>query len=385
MPIIKNNLYYELTTETQTKPVSAVKIQMDVLDGCEHNCSGCFVNRRNNAPSINDLEEFSRFVKEITDAGLLVDEILIGPTDVLSSSNTFDVLSNKHLLKTINDNSPILAFVTTLMGDPEEFCEFIVKNINLDTEIEIGIATQPDLLMDLNYGQEIKAKLKVLDGLPHDLTYTFILNIDEYDVDYEKLHKHVVKQFDTTFDLIPSIARSKNKEKILFKLKQLNKYYDSLKTGNDANNIMVDHSHSGMNFKVLNFKKGGWWLSPFLYENMAIYDDLFKVRSIPDLHIKVVSQYAYASVCSSCEFLNSCASRSTPRLMKFLGTDKCICPKENMLKHMHEYNGPASKMYDWKDYTVDKDKNGYRKKFLVHDERAEELKTLEGIYNDRSK
>ncbi|MCS5550417.1 MAG: hypothetical protein NZ811_02750 [Gammaproteobacteria bacterium] len=385
MPIIKNNLYYELTTETQTKPVSAVKIQMDVLDGCEHNCSGCFVNRRNNAPSDDNLEDFSRFVKEITDAGLLVDEILIGPTDALSSSNTFDVLSNKHLLKTINDNSPILAFVTTLMGDPKEFCEFIVKNINLDTEIEIGIATQPDLLMDLNYAEEVKAKLRVLDGLPHDLTYTFILNIDEYDVDYEKLHKHVVKQFDTTFDLIPSIARSKNKEKILFKINQLNKHFNNLPSGNAANNIMVDHSHSGINFKVLNFKRGGWWLSPFLYENMAIYDDLFKVNTIDDLHNKVVSQYSYNTVCSSCEFLNSCSARSIPRLMKFLDTDECVCPKDVMIRHMHEFNKPASIMYDWVDYSVEDDKKGYRKKFLIHDEESEELSILEGIYNDRSR
>lgn len=385
MPIIKNNLYYELTSETQTKPVSAVKIQMDVLDGCEHNCSGCFVNRRNNAPSDDNLESFSKFVKEITDLDILVDEILIGPTDVLSSSNTFDVLSNKHLLKTINDNSPILAFVTTLMGDPKKFCEFIVKNINIDTEIEIGIATQPDLLMDLNYAEGIKCKLKTLDELPHDVTYTFILNIDEYDVDYERLHKHVVKQFDTTFDLIPSIARSKNKEKILFKIKNLNEHYNYLKTGSQANNIMVDHSHSGMNFKVLNFKKGGWWLSPFLYENMAIYDELFKVSSISDLHAKVVHQYSYEDECSSCDFINSCVARSIPRLMKFLGTDRCICPKENMIRHLYEYNRPASKMYDWKDYTVDKDKSGYRKKFLVHDSEAEELKALGEIYNDRSK
>ena len=87
MPLIKNNLYYEMTTETQTKPVSAVKIQMDILDGCHHKCPGCFVHRRGNASDKSQVYMAKEFIRDITDQGILVDEILIGPTDFLASEN----------------------------------------------------------------------------------------------------------------------------------------------------------------------------------------------------------------------------------------------------------------------------------------------------------
>jgi len=385
MPIIKNNLYYELTSETKTKPVSAIKIQMDVLDRCEHSCSGCFVNRRNNAPSDSDLAGFMSRVKSMTEEGLLVDEILIGPTDFLSSSNFYDVLSNKDLLKTINDNSPILAFVTTLMGgDILKFCSFITKNINTDTEIEIGIATNPETLMDIGYIEDVKYKLSILsDNLEHDITYTFLLNIEDREIDYQRIHNHVTSMFDTTFDLIPSVARSGNKKKILDRIEQVNSFFNNLPPSSGTNNIMIDHSHSGNNFKVLNFKRGDWYISPFLYENMAIYDDMFKVNGIQDFHNKVVEQYSHETECTNCDFLTSCASRGIPMLMKFLETESCICPKENMIKNKYALSHAANSMYDWSDYSVESDKAGYRKKFLVHEDNIKDLDRLKEIYESR--
>jgi hypothetical protein len=386
MPIIKNNLYYEMTTETQTKPVSAVKIQLDVLDGCSHSCSGCYVNRRNNGPTKAHLKDLKLEISKITDQGVLVDEILVGPTDFLSSENLYDVIGDKNFLDMINTNSPILAFVTTLMTEDnseiDKFCKFVTDNINTDTEIEIGIATQPSDIMDINYISKIQSQLKIIsDSLNHDITYTFILNIDNYEIDYENLNKHIVNTFDTTIDLVPSIARSKNKSKIIKKIRYLNDFYNNLSTENAANNIMVDHSHSGMNFKVLNFKKGEWYISPFLYENMAIYDDRFKVDNFTQVHDKFTKQYKTNTECRECNFLSSCASRGIILLMDFLGERECIAPKENLEKNKNIFNHAANKMYDWDGYSTDRDKEGYRKKFLVHSDGDERLAKIKEIYN----
>ncbi len=147
MPLIKNNLYYELTTETQTKPVSAVKIQLDVLDGCHHKCPGCFVHRRGNSSDENQIRRAEAFIEHITNQGILVDEILIGPTDFLASENFYEVMPQLEYI--INDNSPILAFVSTLIdGDIVRFCDWVTSRINTDTEIEIGIATNPHKFLE---------------------------------------------------------------------------------------------------------------------------------------------------------------------------------------------------------------------------------------------
>jgi hypothetical protein len=171
MPLIKNNLYYELTTETQTKPVSAVKIQLDVLDGCHHKCPGCFVHRRGNASDEHQLDKAKDFIRSITDQGILVDEMLIGPTDFLASENFYEVMP--HLEDIINENSPILAFVSTLIdGDIERFCKYITNNINFDTEIEIGIATNPHKFFNEDYIQHVSEILQYIDkNLQHEVTY----------------------------------------------------------------------------------------------------------------------------------------------------------------------------------------------------------------------
>ena len=142
MPIIKNNLYHALTTETITKPVSAVKLQLDVLDGCRHKCPGCFVHRRNNASDENQFKDAIKFVDDIASRGILIDEIIIGPTDFLSSENFYEVMP--HLVDMINEHSPILAFITTLIDDNiEPWVKWLKESINLNTEIEIGIAIDP--------------------------------------------------------------------------------------------------------------------------------------------------------------------------------------------------------------------------------------------------
>lgn len=381
MPLIKNNLYYELTTETQTKPVSAVKIQLDVLDGCHHKCPGCFVHRRGNASSSQDLHNAKSFIRQITDKGILVDEMLIGPTDFLASDNFYEVMPE--LEDIINENSPILAFVSTLLdGDLERFVRFIRDRINLDTEIEIGIATNPYKFFEKNYLQLIKDKLYYIDKhLEHEVTYTFVVNIRDYGLDYSALHDKAVQEFQTILDFVPSVSRSHKPHIILATLDKFNEYFNVLSLDTKLNNIMVDHSHAGMNYQVLNYKKGEWYISPFMYENMAIYDDMFKVDSFDDVYTRVYTQIdnAKGTECENCPLFFSCYNRKIIMLRDYLGVDRCIAPKENMMRHIHNYNESAQTMYQWDGYSVENDKKGYRKKFLVTKDDDPELERIKSI------
>lgn len=381
MPIIKNNLYYETTTETQTKPVSAVKIQLDVLDGCHHKCPGCFVHRRGNQSSAEELQNAIEFVRGITSQGILVDEMLIGPTDFLASENFYEVMPL--LVELINENSPILAFVSTLIdGDLKRFCEYISSNINLDTEIEIGIAINPYKFFQKDYKEHIQSALEFLDkNLEHEITYTFVVNIRDYNLDYAEVHELAIKEFDTIVDFIPSVSRSHKPVIILDTLDRFNGYFNVLNKESKLNNIMVDHSHAGMNYTVLNYKRGEWYISPFMYENMAIYDKMFKVETFEDVVPIVESQIerAKGTECEDCPMFFSCYNRKIILLRDYLGVDRCIAPKENMINNIHNYNSPAQSMYDWNGYSVEADKKGYRKKFLVTEDGDDRLDKIREI------
>ena len=154
---------------------------------------------------------------------------------------------------------------------------------------------------------------------------------------------------------------------ILSTLSKFNEYFNEISKDTKLNNIMVDHSHAGMNYTVLNYKRGDWYLSPFMYENMAIYDDSLKVESFDDVVPITESQInrAKGTECEDCPLFFSCYNRKIILLRDYLGVKHCIAPKENMLNNIHNYNAPAQIMYQWDGYSVENDKRGYRKKFLV--------------------
>ena len=50
-----------------------------------------------------------------------------------------------------------------------------------------------------------------------------------------------------------------------------------------------------------------------------------------------------------------------------------------MMRNIHKYNGPAQEMYNWDGYSVENDKKGYRKRFLVIEEDDPELERIRRI------
>ena len=118
-----------------------------------------------------------------------------------------------------------------------------------------------------------------------------------------------------------------------------------------------------------------------MYENMAIYDDMFKVDSFDDVYTRVYTQIdnAKGTECENCPLFFSCYNRKIIMLRDYLGVDRCIAPKENMMRHIHNYNESAQTMYQWDGYSVENDKKGYRKKFLVTKDDDPELERIKSI------
>ena len=52
---------------------------------------------------------------------------------------------------------------------------------------------------------------------------------------------------------------------------------------------------------------------------------------------------------------------------------------------MHNYNKSAAEMYNWNGYSVEADKQGYRKKFLVTEDGDERLEDIKKVYHANSK
>jgi hypothetical protein len=293
----------------------------------------------------------------------------------------------------INENGPILAFTSSFFKLNEKnfklFCNFINEKINNNTEIEMGIAIDPYLFLnDVEYIKEIKNNIKYLNKINNDVTYTFLLNIDDYKIEYIDIFEKSYSEFDTTIDFIPSVARSGNKEKILQSITKLNQFFDNLKSGSRViNNIMIDHSHGGANYQVINWRKedpynkGKWYISPFIYENMVIYDDFWEIKEFNDIHENMKTQLDMNTDCKNCEFFFSCYNRKIQLVQQYLGVSTCIVSKSNLENNRDISLGCANSMYDWVDYSNEKDRNGYRDKFIVTDDNIDNIDKIKEIYN----
>ena len=88
-----------------------VEIQLDILNGCESSCPGCFIPRKNKTC---DLSILYNTLKEGTYSP---DEIVIGPTDIFSASN-FDELMDDPYLKKLYGISSIA--YTSALEEPYE-------------------------------------------------------------------------------------------------------------------------------------------------------------------------------------------------------------------------------------------------------------------------
>jgi len=374
MPIIKDQYIYETVTETQSKPVTAIKIQMDILDGCNHNCPGCHVIKVGNKVEDTEINRMVEWIEtEITSKNILLDEIVIGPVDFLSATNLYEVLNNKRLLKLINDNSVVLAFPTPFLKinqkKLENFIDFININISEKVDMEFQIAINPILFNDMkDYRSEFKDIISKLDRLKQDTTFTFSINIDDYNLDYLNISKTIHKEFDTIIDFLPSFTREHNvsKEELLKRINIWNGHILLNSQHNFVNNSMLDHSHGGFNYNVLNYKKGNFYISPFYSENLALYDDLFKISSINELYIKSANQ-SINTECSNCDFLHSCLNRKLLLFKEFIGSENCIAPKQMYISNknrFNELNRNSFNLYDWNDYSIKNEReNTYRRKF----------------------
>jgi hypothetical protein len=118
-----------------------------------------------------------------------------------------------------------------------------------------------------------------------------------------------------------------------------------------------------------------------MYENMALYHEMFKVDTFDEVLPILESQLERVknTECETCPLLMSCYNRKIILLRDYLGVNRCIAPKKNMLAHIHNYNAPAQTMYKWDGYTVEGDKNGYRKRFLVTEDGDKELDRIKAI------
>ncbi len=323
-------------------------MNIDILNGCEFSCAGCYVNKGTNSKNLDqELKIIAQVADEINASHFHLEEIALGPTDFFSAKNTQDVIRHpdfKRLFKNPETKFVMLSTLKASTDDMREKLRILEEEVG-HLDIDLLIATDIDeFLGDPNYISNIKTKWEVLkeSGLEFDPAFQINIhpsNLIKYDSNnLSRLAQEIKAEFDTILEFNPSILRIRHRDQ----KENLQFWMDTIKDNfkHDAQAFtytMLNKAHSGINNLVVNFRAGSFYICPFIYENVFSYDSTYLIPkkaeeySLSDLTTAkeeyVVKQMEYAAKtthCDGCEFLVSCSYKNVLTFMEANNIKDCF-------------------------------------------------------------
>lgn len=332
-----------------------VRINVEFLDSCKFNCDGCYVKRRNEFTD-DDVDVLKHSVQMFRDAGMSFDEIIVGPTDFFSASNTKEVLTHPGF-KSIFENGDVVMTILTTLQEPESRIRELIDVINanythpdMEMEVLIPFNIQKVVDKDVFYVMEMKRKIQLLNLLNPTIDYAMQINIHDVDkmtpgFSLPEVTRYVRDTFGTIVEFNPSFMRTKKPHIVTKVLDEWNAMLERHIDREDADDItftMVNKHHASYNELTYNFKDGYLYICPFIYENVIDLSEAFKIEktnryyTINDVNamdVKVIGdQYEYSSdvECATCEFQGSCVGKKVLYYMKQYKIERCVVSRPVM-------------------------------------------------------
>lgn len=316
----------------------------DVLNGCDFNCAGCFISRRNTCTS-QDISNAIEISDTLHGMGISCEEMFIGPTDIFTATN-FDEIMNDPLMYDLTARFS-LTTSSTLMSDTMKMKQrwhVIQKHLNnapaRDFELFVAFDLNKYLQRDEEYLAQLTTNLKLFEKD----TVVFIVNYHEGMLNHVRLlevAEEIHNEFNVPLRIIPSFFRVNNQESVERKsrsfIEMLIMHLDGVELPEYLSFNMFDKYFGGEGFINISYKDGQLYLSPFLYEAIPQTHDMFKIDQpynseniSSKLSNLIRQQFQYASQtyhCASCELLSSCVGKKVLTYMESRNLVECIVPK----------------------------------------------------------
>lgn len=341
-----------------------IQVNLEILEGCSYMCPGCFVKRKGNwnPRSITTFHSLAYELKDRDD--IVLDDIVIGPTDFYGAQNLEEIINNQKLADAIlmmpEDNRNIQHNCSILGSLSEKDIESKIKSIENSPLGKVVEAWDVQIALDLNrlmndqeYLNALDERIETFKNSSLNFEISMATNIVQgvEDILYPAID-FVRSKYETVIEVLPSVVRSFNHSaKHGNKLFEWNDMLSRLAVDphrfkNKFHFLQGDVSHKAFHYSVVSIYHGDMYLSPFIYENAQIHTDDFKVDDswhwLPDADISdyilkkkdevVVSQMEKSGdkECGSCKYLNICVNRMVPMIMDtvFDGRKECILNKD---------------------------------------------------------
>lgn len=325
---------------------------LEITKGCTMSCAGCNVDKGADTPADNDLIELLNLVYEVSSHGVVLAELELGATDILTATNRSEIFSNSYI-KLLAEHFSVVVVNCGLVNPNKELYDELADNLNGLSSNPTGVTTPVEIRHVFNdkYISRIEENLQHLKSkLKHGLTEV-ILNViyDDTLVNDEAHYLHLFKRLrDISFkDINVSVdfafhqgrkLRESDffKQSLLNSIKQLNKHY--LLDMSERKEAERRHIPSMLLFKEeikeLVYSAGKLSVRPILNERIYVDHDDFILENDWNANT-VFAKFDAMTIdnfwlsennkeCCCCPHRLSCATRNVNKLMSVLGTDECL-------------------------------------------------------------
>lgn len=324
-------------------------------------CSGCRINKESSSlPSEETLENLTALFAELKDRGIALNEIEIGPSDVLSARNKEEIFNDPKVIEFVDLFSLMTINASFIYPDDEKY-KWLAENVNnYKTAKKLGIVIPVELNQVFNekYINRIKHNLKVFQQHhPHKLySTTFNIIFDERFVQnplnkfsYEDLFFRM-NNFVNDTELHPERVRidyvfhhgRDNLENPLVAqafIESMNKLYDHYFIDHEKrygkDNIAIP---SFLNFDFENdeivYHDDKLYIRPVINDRLSVFHpDLVyhgewdadgMMSHLAERYNSNLNKAMDFKDCSTCSRVVDCSKRYTQDLMSILKTETCI-------------------------------------------------------------
>ena len=336
-------------------------LNFEFLNGCQFNCKGCHVNK-NGSAAINDesylqlMKIMNSFTPENSYKPFIA---FIAPTDFLSATNTYSVLTDKRIIEILNKFKRISFQTTYLNMDKASLIADVLKDHYSNMELEINVIIEPDKIENQKYLSILKKHQDEMIALldwPTRVRSFGIMNVFDYDStkladilkDYDHLHKKVQHLFETTIDFNFSLGRKDENltqeefESATNRIK--NMFNSSIVSGEKSGYLRFSFGklNDSLIERQYNWKNGEFYYSPLLYERYVSFIDELKLpikdytlnefeQDEQDMQLQQYLNVGNKTECEDCIMLGSCVDRGILHLMDIHGVKDCLVAKDAML------------------------------------------------------
>jgi len=308
-----------------------VEVHADILHGCDQQCPGCFIPRKN-LTNVDQLETLHNILQQ---SKLYPDEIVIGPTDIFDAKNFWEIIKHPATKKLYETSG--IAYTSTLLQPLDE--------IKLKHDAIWSLYEGVDRINDMDFKIVLDIN-KYLNGDTEDFCRRLELftegsvqfRVNYYPgifdrISYNELCDQVKQDFNAPVVILPSFLTDRNSGGKVSKY--LPMFVEELRKQNikpEYRNLytMFDAKFNGYGCTNYSFYNGKLYMNPFLYDAILQRTPEFEVNDMNTQDFLTANlNYAEKTVeCSNCPHLMSCSERNVLYYMKNRGITECVLPKE---------------------------------------------------------